>query len=497
MAAVDATVSRVLDLAQQLQCKLQSHTENLLARPRAGPQRHLFPVGSFALGIWHPGDEVHLVCLTDNSPNTFWEYAAERLEREDLPKFDCPVTLPEEQATIWLHYCRIPPGFDPTILDAHGFPNYPRTAQQPKYIEQNLARLQDAWALCRRLRETLEPFRSAYQALRKWAEAAGILSEDFGTLNGDALLWMLFNVDNEPASNLQENQHNTVDIIRSFTKCYQTPESLNAILTPSGQNAYTPSPEIADDNKETIAQEIDLLAKDPTRLDLSREDHYQAFCNRYDTYMLVSAVEYVGPQRGQFHHQLVKEIPSVARRLGEAAVHIWPHAFKPSDREWMYVLGINRLELQGRQSPFAKLTKEATDSIEFNINSSIGAACIYPLSQSDALCMHDHWDINSDLSWQNKGATNIHTNTNLPVKFPPAAKILSRLRWDPAHYSYKYEVGYKDRFEGLLWMPLEDWGRETEEEDFIPEHRIEKVRRVIQGGSRTVVYDRVERVVAL
>jgi uncharacterized protein (UPF0248 family) len=45
----------------------------------------------------------------------------------------------------------------------------------------------------------------------------------------------------------------------------------------------------------------------------------------------------------------------------------------------------------------------------------------------------------------------------------------------------------------LMWVPLELWGKATEDEDFIPEHRIRVLRRV--GGS--VVWDREGRVCTL
>jgi uncharacterized protein (UPF0248 family) len=90
------------------------------------------------------------------------------------------------------------------------------------------------------------------------------------------------------------------------------------------------------------------------------------------------------------------------------------------------------------------------------------------------------------------------THPNLPIshnpstgnKFPPASQVLSRLRWDPAHASYDYEVGYLDRFEGLMWLPLEQWGKETEDEEFIPEHRIRIFRRIGKGSTGAVVWDR-------
>lgn len=77
------------------------------------------------------------------------------------------------------------------------------------------------------------------------------------------------------------------------------------------------------------------------------------------------------------------------------------------------------------------------------------------------------------------------------TKFPTAAQALSRLRWDPSHAAQDYEVGYLDRFEGLKWLPLEQWGKATEDEEFVPEHRIRVLRRV---GDLRVIWDREGRV---
>lgn len=49
-----------------------------------------------------------------------------------------------------------------------------------------------------------------------------------------------------------------------------------------------------------------------------------------------------------------------------------------------------------------------------------------------------------------------------------------------------------------MWLPMEQWGRETEEEDFIPEHRTRVFRRVGRDGAEgTVVWDRERRVCTL
>jgi uncharacterized protein (UPF0248 family) len=87
-------------------------------------------------------------------------------------------------------------------------------------------------------------------------------------------------------------------------------------------------------------------------------------------------------------------------------------------------------------------------------------------------------------------------------KFRPFSSALSRLLWDPAHRGVLYEVGYVDRFpsaaaddEGLLWKPLDKWQRHTEEEDFVPEHRVRKIRKAadLDWRARVVVWDRGKR----
>jgi uncharacterized protein (UPF0248 family) len=86
-------------------------------------------------------------------------------------------------------------------------------------------------------------------------------------------------------------------------------------------------------------------------------------------------------------------------------------------------------------------------------------------------------------------------------KFRPFSSALSRLRWDPQHREIVYEVGYIDRFptasadtDGLLWKPLDTWQKHTEEEDFVPEHRVRKIRKVGDGEAKTVVWDRERRI---
>lgn len=77
-------------------------------------------------------------------------------------------------------------------------------------------------------------------------------------------------------------------------------------------------------------------------------------------------------------------------------------------------------------------------------------------------------------------------------RFRSASKVMSRLQHDAKHKFTQYEVGYEDRFEKkLMWKALEKWEKHTEEEEFVPEHRIQKIRRKVDG---VVVWDRQTKV---
>ncbi|KAL8727955.1 MAG: hypothetical protein Q9166_005720 [cf. Caloplaca sp. 2 TL-2023] len=73
----------------------------------------------------------------------------------------------------------------------------------------------------------------------------------------------------------------------------------------------------------------------------------------------------------------------------------------------------------------------------------------------------------------------------------PAQDIMNRIRHDPSLQISDYVVGYEDRHAGLMWKGVEEWLDTTEEEDFIPMHRIRCFKRRSDGY---VVWDREKRI---
>lgn len=504
MAATEATDNTVSRLAQRLECELQSYNPTRPPQPKPGPQRHLFQIGPAALGLWHPDDAVHLVCLTDNSLNTFWEYVAEKLEREDLPKFDCVISSPDDEVLVWLHYCKSPRHFDLIILGAYGFPDYPATAQVPRYMQQHLARLQDTWYIIHELGDKIDLFREAYRALRSWAAATGIISRDFNLLSDDtALLWMLFHVFSTSASSHQD-QLSLNDAIKLFANLYQTPESIDVIFTLGRRRTYTTPAQINNDSKAILADEVCKLAQNPSLLTCSRAECYRTFCESYKAYLLVSAECWAPKQHGAFHSQLMNDLFFATAQLRSSGIigepiRTWPYAFKPSDDEWNYVIGIGLSKSPAQPLPDTTQQKLAqlVNTLDVEPDSSIGRATITTCQPEEALTLLETHATSSPSSSQNNTSSNPPPSAKSPpqssTKFPPASQVLSRLRWDPAHASQNYEVGYLDRFEGLMWLPLEKWGRATEDEDFVPEHRIRVFRRILKGGGKEVVWEREKR----
>lgn len=511
MAASNESIDQVVArLTKQIDCPLLSYTHIDQSTSVSGPLRYLFPVGSYAIGPWHPGDDVHLVCLTDNSSNTFWEYIAEKLEREDFPKHDCIVSEVHDQHIVWLHYCSIPRHFDLATIQAYSFPKYPESTYVPQIMRQNLAMLHDTWHLHARLDSNIEVFRDNYHTLRMWAEAAGIFCKAFGTLDAESLVWMLFDATLTAIQDNDNKESQFPRAIQSFVEKYSNPDNIRDVLTPSRLRAYSPPPHTAVDCYTTIAGELSVLAQQPALLTSSLEQNYKKFCEKHSVVILITAECWVSKRRESFHSDLVKEIaqlPERSRKIGcdLKAFRIWPHAFRPSKDEWVYVVGV-QLPKQSKnstasQSTRARASGETMGKQYLTLDATVGTSAIRVCSVQEAKRLPENYGMTTLplLCESMDTQPSVSSSRTVPVgrKFPPASRVLSRLRWDPAHTLFDYEVGYLDRFEGLMWLPLEQWGKETEDEEFIPEHRIRIFRRVEKGSTGAVVWDRENRICQL
>jgi uncharacterized protein (UPF0248 family) len=91
------------------------------------------------------------------------------------------------------------------------------------------------------------------------------------------------------------------------------------------------------------------------------------------------------------------------------------------------------------------------------------------------------------------GAIGVPVEVSKPTKkLRPASDVLNRLR----HGDYsidEFVVGYKDRHSSrLMEKPAVQWAKDTTDEEFIPEHRIEYFKRYSRGGEE-VLWDKTSR----
>lgn len=72
-------------------------------------------------------------------------------------------------------------------------------------------------------------------------------------------------------------------------------------------------------------------------------------------------------------------------------------------------------------------------------------------------------------------------------KLRSARDVLHKLLWDPSFEADDYVVVYEDRFVGEMEKRIREWRREQTDEEFIPESRVVKFKRISSGE---VVWDR-------
>jgi uncharacterized protein (UPF0248 family) len=84
--------------------------------------------------------------------------------------------------------------------------------------------------------------------------------------------------------------------------------------------------------------------------------------------------------------------------------------------------------------------------------------------------------------------------TKTARKLRPASDVLNRLRHSRDYDIDEFVVGYKDRHSSMpMEKPAVHWAKDTTDEEFIPEHRIEYFKRYRPGGKEEVLWDKCSR----
>lgn len=187
---------------------------------------------------------------------------------------------------------------------------------------------------------------------------------------------------------------------------------------------------------------------------------------------------------------------------GSAKIRFWPRSLKDERQgEYVYVIGISlnaedpmlRGEL-AKRTPGSREVDEQGD-MYYRTATRISREEVVKLFQEDPIvrdfAVPQRVGEASESSEHQAGQKKtVEGNVPSEGRFRTAAEVMNRLRHDEKHMYIDYEVGYEDRFEkALKWKALDKWEKHTEEEEFIPEHRIQQVRE--KNGA--IVWDRKER----
>jgi uncharacterized protein (UPF0248 family) len=68
--------------------------------------------------------------------------------------------------------------------------------------------------------------------------------------------------------------------------------------------------------------------------------------------------------------------------------------------------------------------------------------------------------------------------------------IINRITWDSEFKRSNFIIGFVDRFEGQLEINMDNWKKDSTDEEFIPQHRILYIKHV----DGDIVWDRRRRI---
>ncbi|KAK5679007.1 hypothetical protein LTS10_008662 [Elasticomyces elasticus] len=493
--------------AHYVRLPIQDGSETM---PAMRPQRYIFPTSTLAAGVWLPGDDVHLVCITEDRKQIFWSIVAETLglEGQETKEFSPGVmklawsALSIEKApqstAVYLHYALLPP--DLAVKDfarKDAAPNlleiirYPTSDRKTPYMRKNIDLARKAVHITSTAQPHEFEFRSAYHQLHTWTRSTGLFSQALELLNGDNLLELLFRACEPFITN--ENTRFLQIFFRDASTYLEA-----AGVRPHGISAFLQVLQHCDRiivRHGGYESEGGVAALGLGNLTVGRG--LDLFLDSYEDFLVLDLETWAkNPQdRMQFQGEGFLE---VIKHLCNGALSELQNGCDASTvpyRAWPYLVGEEGSKLcilgvcDGRS-----LTADEIDAVQ----TWLASCCEDKEGRIDAksITKERARALFAAGLERNESPTASTSTTHEPASssyLRPFSQIQSRLRWDPAHLSTPYEVGYEDRFDksNLIWRNLEQWAKATEDEDFVPESRVRTVRRV---EDKYVVWDREKRV---
>ncbi|KXT05625.1 hypothetical protein AC578_5657 [Pseudocercospora eumusae] len=462
---------------------------------------------------------VELICAVHMTAERFWQVLREKLELpEDHPVPDTvsgtfelrpmdygwrPNTL--EALTLVLRYCGVP-------SKCHDFPWRSSTVLRDDVDNWTaLDDIEDAWAMkdwLSILDDTSESnFRSLVSRLTSWAVLNGLMAAEqrYGLLATQCLIWMVHDF-----ADLSRSYHDIKDAVTAICVPALLGVSGQGLRLEAARSRRNVAAHVSVDAVRRLRDVVDrtskgtLPAAKPNSVSQAREN----FLADHPLMMTLSS-ECWTPQRQKHYHDLLITVSTSfqanLRKFtdNQVGANIWPAIEKvdqTTSRVYLGVYGISRSEVSSPKSPFFERLEYILDIVQHDCRWDPDEALLNPHLLTELPSTrpeHHHLPIMCQLEMQETplppaAAPSIKTTSpgGEKPRFLDAAKAISKLRWDPQWSSFEWEIGYEDRFDGLMWKNLEDWQAHTEEEDFIPTHRVRQIRL---RGSQEAYWNRDTR----
>ncbi|WPH01773.1 Hypothetical protein R9X50_00462500 [Acrodontium crateriforme] len=434
---------------------------------------------------------------------------------------------------ISLHHCPFPPNFDFDLIDHYGLSSLSQSSSRNSPEAENLRLVQDAWSLYR-IRIDASPeiplsiFDDAYKRIRSWSIAVGIYAPVLGYLNSDSLLGLMATSfrwwqSTETASKQDFVEYFLADGggIDSSPQSSKQNQSINADNNSlEAAHPFTGKLHLTKHTSESNASILDAFAFAKSKLpntdilDTTPQEGFHQFLSdksfsfvRMDASCWAQSIS----KRAEFTRSLPSILQDIACNIRSSTfqnglmARIWPWPIEELETATeTYIIGIHQRDTQHNKpldlDNINGLVDSLVDKIQYDCDTayiSLASAqreeilnlpaphikfVLSPKPTSNHAKANDQAEPNPSTEPKIETATNPPTATSNPHKFRPSSSAISRLRFDPIHKNTAYEVGYLDRFDGIKWMTLDHWGRKvTEDEDFIPIHRVQILRRVEDG----------------
>ena len=403
----------------------------------------------------------------------------------------------------------------------------PTNKQQEAAAQGHLNLLRDYQYLARATNDLDKPepetFAKAYRELRSWMEAFGLFGPKLGHFNDECIIWLVHGAydalrKEEEEITADEEKAALAIITKHFhTKMHSTTSKSDRL-------------EIKTHTQRLVSREItpeaqfalECAVKD-TRFDMQRtadqkySDNLKNFIADFEPFLTIECTSWTPtmsqktlftedtiPQNIKAVMKFLREHYVATTTLKDLRTRLWSVPIVEDDQEsrYIYVVGLmlsprgqgeTKSLSDGGSGIAADIQRENVLSFPADI-SLITVAAATGADVYDLLRGSDTSSVGTALSNLSLDGSRVREQAAPPSggRFRTASEAMNRLRHDPAHASVEYDLAYVDRFEGIMWMGLEDWGRKaTEDLDWIPAHRVRQLRR---REDRVVVWDRVARV---